>query len=74
MTPSIIHKGQLLDRWETKRPTVLIVVGEAGQGETVQGSPEEVNEVFQRAGGTWWVSAYMAEDQRVKIIPKAEPC
>lgn len=53
---------------------MLIVVGEAGQGETVQGSPEEVNEVFQRAGGTWWVSAYVAEDQRVKIIPKAEPC
>lgn len=34
MGDTLNYTCQLLDRWETKRPTVLIVVGEAGQGET----------------------------------------
>lgn len=55
MGDTLNYTCQLLDRCETEQPTVLIVVGEAGQGGTVQASPEEVNEVFQSAGGTWWV-------------------
>lgn len=34
MGDTLNYTCQLLDKWETKRPIVLIVVGEVGQGET----------------------------------------
>lgn len=73
VTPSITHVTCGADPRLKPWYPVLIVVGKAGVGGTVQGFPEEVNEVFQSpkpAGRAYVADGY----QCAEIIPKAELC